>query len=239
MAMNPVSWFRTKIRSEYLIVDRSSRHYRLVNYVYGPGFFYKDAYKLEIEKSMLETLEKSQDINYQQYIREQIVKGIYKPEIPKNVSLCTYFWATAAAIFFGSWIVWLHRHMPRSKHKYLTYKPASTWRRFGISLAIWGALGTYNILSGNWLMGLGDLAIFGGFAMAIWQKKYVIAAFGAASDWVSDRAPKMPEIKINRPGLGVLGLLFAMLKAQKDKNCPRLDFVDRHEYKAPDRDIQP
>lgn len=239
MLGNPLIWFRDQIRSEYLIVDRSSWHYRLVKYVYDDDFFYKDAYKLRIKYGVIEQIKEQSDPEVIKILQQQVDEGKYDPEIPRTVTLCTYFWATVLAVALSGWILWLFRHAPKHKERHIKYRPLSPWKRYGISMSIWVGLGIMNSYYGSqWA--IMDFIIAGAIAAMIWQRKHVFAGLDVLAKWWERNAPKLPPINIEKPkSLGAVGMVFAMIKAEKNKYCPRLDFLDRHEYKAPDRDIEP
>jgi len=212
--------------------NTNSWHYWLVNYVFGDSLFVDKKFDIDatvkiVEKEETEFHAKWRHLDpvklKKQYdlFKEKRTKLIYK-SIPKTVNLCPYLRAlVVASILFPFAIV--AKRIPKRKEKPFDIKKSrrnTKIIRIG-AIAIFAVWGTYNLVTGDYLMA----AFQYGVASFHWWGKYLF-------EYLSERAEKREakKEKDDTPKLPKNPSLFlAYLKSNHSKVCPAIAFVDAND----------
>lgn len=218
-----------------IIFNTNSWHYKLVTYVFGKAFFFRqtiDSAKLRNKLEIIEDKARKEYPNDDKAIEKAFTN--FRPNYedlliyttPQNINFCPYCRAVLFSVVLFPACV-LSKLIPTRKKKNKPFDIKKSRRNVKIikivAMAIMSVFGVHSLYIGNY--GLAAFH-FGIASFQIWGK-YVF-------DWYAKLYEKRMEKKLKeqKPILKKQknpGLFTAYIKSNHDKVCPQVTFVDKND----------
>lgn len=216
-------------------IDVNSWHYRLVYFTCGASYFYHDGWKEGVSIQIERIKEKRPDadvaITYRDHIGSRTVDGeeverILKPEIPRNVSMCKYFWTVVFSLTLGWWFALIVNKLLNVSIPFPEVSKGTVNSIYSVvMITMFGWFAIYYIATATNLSIIlieAVLCIYFtassvkpdlGVTPALWILQWIIA-------W---RDRHRINVKVKSDTLDVVA---EYLSARKNGYCPTLDFMD-------------